>query len=221
MVTFQEALKMPVIRLGIVHILVGALILFIRYVLNIDLVEVIAIFTATLPVWTLFLAAFVEGVYGLAGVTPGGTFIFLYIFGQTCSVSHILTSIILIWLGIAVGIVVSYAIGSLLRRRKKEDSNQTTTASNSLFDFVKRMPLGVTPAFSSVYLFESGYRQQPFFPVFVPVILGSIITLSIAVPFLCVSKDAFSDAVGELSLVFGLGLILWGTWKIVSTLLRS
>lgn len=199
------------IFLGAFHILAGLSILVIWYGLDLDLVERIMVLTATLPVWTVALAGLVEGSYWLGGLIPGQSYIGLYLLGHECSMEHSSLVIFYIWFGVLIGLLLSYGAARLFRKRESADSENRPWALPKLFG---RALLAAYPSAAATHMFERGFQGKTLLPSFVPIVISGLVILTAYTVLLCSAKEAIYQRTGEIGLLFGGVLILWGLWRV-------
>lgn len=199
------------LRLGAIHIAVGILIIIAWQWPLLDLPNLVADSVAFWPIWTLLLAGLIEGIYGIGGVLPGTTYMLFYLLARGCHMPDPVIEVAFIWVGVAVGLIISHRSGRLARRASPGVPRRETALSGA-----GRFLCGLHPTFAATSVFESGYWGVSFWRAFLPVAVGGLIALSIYVAVLCSVTDLMGGVTDDLGYIFGGIFIIWGLLKIMT-----
>lgn len=199
------------VLLGAFHIAAGLSILIIWYGLDLDLVEKITALTATLPMWTVAFAGLVEGSYWIGGLIPGQSYIGLYLLGHECSVGNSSAVIFYIWFGVLTGLLLSYGAACLLKKRGVAETEDRPWALSKI---AGRVLLAAYPSAAATHLFERGFQGKTLLPSLVPIVISGLVILTIYTVLLCSAKEVVYARTGEIGLLFGGVLIVWGMWRV-------
>jgi hypothetical protein len=151
----------------------------------------------------VFLFGLLKGTYGFGGFFPGQTLVLITLSGLTCTIPTLAGPIFFVWCGVMVGVLASYAVGSVSGRiRNVEPQSSPFT--------VKELILAVSPTMVSTYFFNLGYWRSL---IFRRVILfgltgGAILCLFAAA--MCSVKAYLDNNVDRLALLYSLGLSAYG-----------
>jgi hypothetical protein len=196
------------VGLGCIHLTIGLAILALRYFGGADLFQALLSLSAEIPTWALFATAAIKAVYGIGTYLPGTTVILLNMLGRDCSTEESSKWLLAVWVGVLVGISISYTIGWLLSANKQEKR----------FHWLDLL-FGSHPNLTSVYFFERGYWQRSVvYSICIFAVFGFVF-LALYAFLICGFKSVVREQAQEIGVLWGLFMVFLGAWRIGESLL--
>jgi hypothetical protein len=194
-----------IVVLGCIHIAVGLATIGLRFFSDLDVVGWLIGFVAHLPLYGLVAVGAIKGIYGVGGPFPGTTLMLLFFLGRDCSVSEFAGPVVAVWLGVTVGLGISFILGRSVTRIKHPDRIPPNW---------RDIAWAIHPNLAATYFFEAGYSSQRFWPRIVLFAVVGIILLGIYGLGICGFKEAISSQTRELGTVWGLVLVGLGATRV-------
>jgi hypothetical protein len=207
--------------LGVIHSFVGIIIFGSRFWGG-GLVDELNDLSSALPIWSLFVAGFIKGIYWVGSIVPGTTYILIVLVSHTCSFSSTSKMIVLVWLGVLAGISASYQLGhwynragaTLFARWRGDVPEVPEIRRLNKFTFL----MATHPNLAATYLFERGFWQRPFYPTFLMMAVAGLAVLVACSLIICSAQTVIASATNDIGSVWGLIIIGLGVWRIANAI---
>jgi hypothetical protein len=191
------------VTLGLIHLMIGITIFVSRAVFDWDVIKWLSALIEFIPVWSLAVLGFVKSTYAIGAYFPGTTLILLYFLGHDCSQQESLTWIVLVWVGVLIGMALSYRLGRGISRVKD-------MRHFKLRDLVFAMH----PNFVAIYFFELGYWRRPIAGPFLYFSFCGLTLLTVFTIGICTLKVEISGFTSEIGPVWATLIVLLGLYRI-------
>ncbi|MBV9990058.1 MAG: hypothetical protein JOZ72_02090 [Alphaproteobacteria bacterium] len=201
--------------LGVVHLGVGVLMSAVLCLFNFDFIAFFRHANLALGL-SVLVFGFVKGTYGIGSVFPGQTLVLIAIIGLSCNMQALGLPLLLVWLGVMAGLILSYSIGWATHSFRQKGEAGARDGFNW-----KEVVFVVTPTAASTYFFNMGYwRRSILVRLLWYGVAGGLLLVTLSC-MMCIVKSILAPRVETLSTLYSLGLAAYGLLTIVYVIWRS